>query len=93
VPAYNLLNLIKRFALPPEVKHGSLQSIQLKLFKIGARVIRHARKITFHMAEGAVSQGLKRARVQGAGVTPRCRALLAINDLDLNAGLRQQNRR
>jgi hypothetical protein len=58
VLAYNLLNFMKRFALPPEVKHWSLQSIQLKRVKIGARVIRHARKISFQMAEVAVSQGL-----------------------------------
>ena len=60
VLAYNLLNFMKRFALPPEVRHWSLQSIQLKLVKIGARVIRHARKIVFQMAEVAVSQGLIR---------------------------------
>ena len=51
---------MKRFALPPQVRHWSLQTIQLKLVKIGARVIRHARKIIFQMAEVAVSQGLMR---------------------------------
>ncbi len=60
VLAYNLLNFMKRFALPPEVRHWSLQSIQLKLVKIGARVIRHARKIVFQMADVAVGQRLMR---------------------------------
>ena len=60
VLAYNLLSFMKRFALPPEVRHGSLQTIQLKLVKIGARVIRHARKIIFQMADVAASQGLMR---------------------------------
>jgi hypothetical protein len=32
----------------------SLTSLQLKLIKIGARVVRHARAITFQFAEVAV---------------------------------------
>jgi regulation of enolase protein 1 (concanavalin A-like superfamily) len=33
----------------------SLTSLQLKLIKIGARVVRHARAITFQLAEVAVT--------------------------------------
>ena len=33
----------------------SLTSLQVKLIKIGARVVRHARAITFQLAEVAVS--------------------------------------
>ena len=43
VPAYNLGNFLRRFALPSEVPHWSLSSIQLKLIKIGARIVSHSR--------------------------------------------------
>lgn len=52
--AYNLGNFLRRFALPVEVSHWSLRSVQLKLIKIGARIISHARRTVFQMAEVAV---------------------------------------
>jgi hypothetical protein len=52
--AYNLGNFFRRFALPVEVCRWSLRSVQLKLIKIGARIINHARKTVFQMAEVAV---------------------------------------
>ena len=39
----------------------SLSSLQLKLIKIGARVVRHARAITFQLAEMAVSEPMVRS--------------------------------
>ncbi|MDN8949382.1 transposase, partial [Staphylococcus aureus] len=39
----------------------SLTSLQLKLIKIGARVVRHARTITFQLAEVAVTGTMVRA--------------------------------
>jgi len=39
----------------------SLSSLQLKLIKIGARVVRHARAITFQLAEVAVTGPMVRA--------------------------------
>jgi hypothetical protein len=50
VLAYNLGNLLRRFALPGEVSNWSLRSVQLKLKKIGARIISHARRTVFQMA-------------------------------------------
>ena len=44
--------------LPEEIADWSLTSIQNHLIKIGARVVRHARKITFQLAEVAVSGAL-----------------------------------
>jgi hypothetical protein len=38
-----------------------LTSLQLKLIKIGARVVRHARAITFQLAEVAVTGPMVRA--------------------------------
>jgi hypothetical protein len=52
--AYNLGNFLRRFALPSKVSHWSLWSIQLKLIKIGAKVVSHSRRTVFQMAEVAV---------------------------------------
>ena len=74
VLAYNLGNFLRRLALPGSVRHWSLRSIQVKLIKIGAKVVHHARYIIFQMAEVAVprelfAQILQRiwALVPGAG--------------------------
>jgi hypothetical protein len=56
--AYDLANFLRRFALPKEVSTWSLRSIQLKLIKIGAKVISHARSTIFQLAEVAVSEAL-----------------------------------
>ena len=44
--------------LPEEMVDWSLTSLQTRLIKIGARVVRHARAITFQLAEVAVSGAL-----------------------------------
>lgn len=56
--AYNLGSFLKRADLPEEVADWSLTSIQSRLIKIGARVVRHARKITFQLAEVAVPRNV-----------------------------------
>jgi hypothetical protein len=61
VLAYNLGNFLRRFALPKEVSHWSLSSIQLKLIKIGAKIVSHSRMIIFQMAEVAVPEKLFRS--------------------------------
>ncbi|EFO28556.1 transposase [Roseibium sp. TrichSKD4] len=53
--AYNLGVFLQGLDLPEEVADWSLTSIQSRLIKIGAKVVRHARKITFQLAEVAVS--------------------------------------
>jgi Transposase DDE domain group 1 len=72
VLAYNLGNFLRRLALPQEVSHWSLRSVQLKLIKIGAKVISHARRTIFQMAEVAVSEGLFAALLE------RIRSLAAV---------------
>ena len=47
--------------LPEAMADWSLTSLQLKLIKIGARVVRHARAITFQLAEVAVTGPMVRA--------------------------------
>ena len=46
--------------LPEEVEHWSLATLREKLIKIGAKVVRHGRYITFQLAEVAVSRDLFR---------------------------------
>jgi len=61
VLAYNLGNFLRRFALPKDVSHWSLSSIQLKLIKIGAKIVSHSRMTVFQMAEVAVPEKLFRS--------------------------------
>jgi hypothetical protein len=56
--AYNLGNFVRRLALPESVKHWSLRSVQTKLIKIGGRLVRHARRLVFQLAEVAVPRAL-----------------------------------
>ncbi len=52
--AYNLANFMRTLALPKEVEHWSLTTLREKLVKIGAKVVRHGRYVTFQLAEVAV---------------------------------------
>ena len=49
--AYNLGNFVRRLALSEGIKHWSLTSIQTRPIKIGGRLMRHARRLVFQMAE------------------------------------------
>ena len=53
--AYNLTAALHRIELPEKMKKWSLGTLQLKLIKIGARLVRHARAFTFQLAEVAVT--------------------------------------
>ncbi len=56
--AYNLGNFLRRLALPRDVEHWSLTTLREKLVKIGAKVVRHAKYVTFQLAEVAVTRNL-----------------------------------
>ncbi len=64
VLTYNLGNFLRRLALPTSVAHWSLTTLRTKLIKIGAKVVRHARSVTFQMAEMAIPRGLFRTILQ-----------------------------
>jgi hypothetical protein len=49
---------MRTLALPDTVKHWSLTSLKEKLVKIGAKIVAHARYVTFQMAEVAVPSRL-----------------------------------
>ena len=56
--AYNLGNFLRRLALPRSISHWSLRTLQTRLIKIGAKVVRHARYTCFQMAEVSISRNL-----------------------------------
>ena len=56
--AYNLANFLRTLALPEAVKHWLLTTLRDRLVKIGAKIVRHGRSITFQMAEVAVPRAL-----------------------------------
>ena len=56
--AYNLANFLRTLALPDSVRHWSLATLRDRLVKIGAKIVRHGRSITFQMAEVAVPHAL-----------------------------------
>ncbi len=58
VLAYNLGNFLRRLALPASIRYWSLRSIQVKLIKMGGKIVHHARPVIFQMTEVAVSKGL-----------------------------------
>ena len=57
-PAYIFGNFLRTLALPKAVGHWSLTTLREKLIKIGAKVVRHGRYITFQLAEVAIPRAL-----------------------------------
>ena len=58
VRAYNLGNFLRRLALPREMARWSLTTLREKRVKIGARLIRHARRLVLQLAEVTVTRDL-----------------------------------
>jgi hypothetical protein len=56
--AYNLANFLRRLAVPKSVSHWTLTTLREKLIKIGAKVTRHSKYVTFQLAEAAVPREL-----------------------------------
>lgn len=59
--AYNLANFLRRLALPKLARHWCQTTLREKLIKIGAKVTRHSKYVTFQLAEVAVTRNLFRA--------------------------------
>ena len=51
-------NFLRTLALPDEVEHWSMTTLRDKLIKIGAKVVRHGRYVTFQLAEVAIPRRL-----------------------------------
>ena len=58
VLAYHLGNFMRRLALPESVKQWSLTSLQTRMIKTGGRLVRHARRLVFQLAEVLVTREL-----------------------------------
>ena len=56
--AYNLGNFLRRLCLPKAVRHWSLRSVQVKLIKMGGRLVRHSRRLIFQLSEVSVPRRL-----------------------------------
>src|ERR687892_1592876 len=54
--AYNLGNFMRRLALPEPMQHWSLTRLQTRMIKTGGRLVRHARRLVFQLAEVLVSR-------------------------------------
>ena len=59
--AYNLGNFLRHLALPRAIRHWSLTTLREKAIKIGAKVIQHAKYVTFQLAEVAIKRDLFQA--------------------------------
>ena len=55
-PAYNLGNFLRTVALPDAIEHWSLTTLRDRLIKIGGKIVRHGRYVTFQMAEVAMAR-------------------------------------
>lgn len=70
--AYNLGNFLRTLALPDEVEHWSMTTLREKLIKIGAKVVRHGRYLTFQLAEVAIPRRLFAEILRGIdGLRPK----------------------
>src|ERR687892_209225 len=67
VLAYNLGNFLRRLALPEAMKHWSLTSLQTRMIKTGGRLVRHARRLVFQLAEVVVSREMLAGMLERIG--------------------------
>jgi hypothetical protein len=58
IMAYNMGNIFRTLVLPEEISTWSLRTIQLKLIKIGGRLIKHARYYYMLLAEVTIKEWL-----------------------------------
>ncbi len=64
--AHKLAAFLRCIELPGAIADWSLINLQLRLIKVGARIVRRARAITFQLAEVAVTGPMVRARYAAA---------------------------
>jgi hypothetical protein len=81
VLAYKLAPFLRYIELPEAMVDWSLTSVQLKLIKFEARVLRHASAITFQLTDVAVSCAMVRtllAAIRRLPAPPLCSVQTAI---------------
>ena len=71
--AYNLANFLRQLVLPKPIRGWTLTTLGEKLIKIGAKVVAHAKYLTFQLAEVAVPRKLfARILERIARLSPAC---------------------
>ena len=82
--AYNLGNFLRPdLSGPKAVKHWSLRSLQVKFVKIGGRLVRHARRLVFQLAEVVVPKEVFRQVLERiGGLSGTSRHIGTIGSLD-----------
>ena len=70
VLAYNLGNLWRRLVLPTRIERWSLTSLQQRLVKTGARLVKHARYYWLFLAESHLTRRLFGAMLQRIWALP-----------------------
>jgi len=56
--AYNLANFLRRLVVPKRIRQRTLTTLREKLIKIGVKVTRHSKYVTFQLAEVVVTRNL-----------------------------------
>ena len=68
-----MANFLRQLVLPQPIKGWTLTTLREKLIKIGAKVVAHAKYVTFQLAEVAVPRQLfARILRQIAWLCPAC---------------------
>ncbi len=62
--AYKLGNFLRRLVLPEDMKNWSLTSLHTRLIKTGGRLVRHARRLVFQLAEVLVTREMLSAMLK-----------------------------
>jgi hypothetical protein len=65
--AYNLANSLRQLALPRSIRCWTLTTLHEKLVKIGAKLVTHAKYVTFQLPEVAVPRQLFAAILERIG--------------------------
>ncbi len=95
VLAYNLGNFMRRLVLPEDMKYWTLTSLQTRLIKTGGRLVRHARRLVFQLAEVLVTREILTGileRISRLRVAPdKPMAVIDSNDDICEASLTQRS--
>ena len=64
---FDVGNFVRRLILPESVKNWSPRSVQTRLIKKRGRLVRHARRLAFQLADVAVSRALIQRMLERIG--------------------------
>jgi len=87
-------SFLRRLVLPRETAAWSLTSLKERAIKVGARLAKHARRLTFQMVEASLTRGMlarmhERVRL-GQKITEESELMLRKRTLDRECGILRQ---